>query len=105
MALACEEYQMKDYFFQLDLNLARQKFHQRAFTVKSCISHFPSDKKFLGGGFFCPCKKENKDVISLFHWRKCELYSNFREFRDLNSDFELTKYYADIIRKRTLEDK
>ena len=74
LAMAYEDYKMKDYFVKLDLHLARLKFHQRALTVKSCVTHFPSDRKFLEGGFFCPCKKKNKDIMTLFHWRKCEMF-------------------------------
>ena len=100
--MANEEYKMKDYFFELDLSRARMKFQERASTVKYCSSHFPSDESFLKGGFFCPCEDEDeeKKVISLFHWKKCSLYSKNRESKTLSSDFDLMSYYLEIINIR-----
>ena len=103
--MALEEYGMKDYFSTLDLKLARTKFKERASTMSCCIPHFPSSRKFLEGGFFCSCEKEEgKRLIQLlFHWKLCPEYSNLRKSRNLNLDRDLMGYYLAIIKLRVKE--
>ena len=103
--MALEEYEMKEYFSTLDLQQARTKFKERASTMKFCIPHFPSSRKFLEGGFFCSCEKEEgkRRIQSLFHWKLCPEYSNLRKSRNLNLDRDLMSYYLDIIHQRAKE--
>ena len=100
--MATEEYKVKEYFTNLDLNRARIKFQERASTMVSCTSHLHNDEKFLKGGYFCPYKedREERKIMSLFHWRECSLYAHLRISRNLDQDADLTSYYNDIINLR-----
>ena len=104
VSLACEDFEMKDYFFNLDLNRARIKFRERSKCMKTCKTHFSSDPRFLEGNYTCVSCAEGK-VDTLSHWRECVAYSKFRESRNLESDLDLVNYYQDIIKSRLDEEE
>ena len=85
------------------------RFQERAQTVKSCSSHFPSSKSFLQGGFFCPCHKDGKGVEkmvdNLFHLKKCLPFSKYRESNNKKTELGLMKYYDQMIKARAAEAK
>merc|ERR1711954_285294 len=100
--LAAEEYKLKDYFLNMDLNQARLKFQECASMMASCISHLHNHKNFLKGGYFCSCKEEDeeKKIILLFHWKECSLYTHLRKSGNLDQEADLLSYYYDIINLR-----
>ena len=102
LSLACEEYETKEYFMNLDLNRARIKFRERAKCMKTCMTHFPSDFNNLKAGYECLSCKEGK-IDTLSHWRECSSFSMFRKHRNLDLDHDLIDYYNDIIQLRTAE--
>ena len=105
LSLSEEDYGMKEYFLKYNLNMARIKFKERSNTMSQCKMHYPSDKNNLKTLFLCPEGCMSFDT--LLHWRSCRNYSHFRENRNLNIDYDLLKYYQDVIdlRRREQENK
>ena len=102
LEMACEDYGMKDYFHRLDLKSSRIRFQERASCISKCMSHQPSNKKFIEAGFICLCNEGQID--NLRHWRNgCRLYSELKSSNKLETDEELTKFYLDIIQLRSNE--
>ena len=99
ISMACEDYEMKEYFLKLDLKGARIKFRERSKCMQTCMTHFSSDKKYLEAGFQCMSCNEGK-IDTLLHWRDCVSHSQFRESRNLESDYDLVSFYQDIIQMR-----
>ena len=102
LSMACEDYEMKEYFTTLDLNRARIKFRERAKCMKTCMTHFSSDQNYLKAMFECINCSEGK-IDTLSHWRECTSFSKFRQHRNLDSDRNLVDYYQDIIQMRLRE--
>ena len=72
LEMACEEYGMKEYFLSLDLYSSRIRFMERASCMPLCMSHQPSNQKYIDRGFICLCNE--KKVDTLHHWRsECRL--------------------------------
>ena len=44
LSLACEEFEIKPYFFKLNLAQSRLKFRERSKCMKFCRPHYPSDE-------------------------------------------------------------
>ena len=108
LSLSCENYEVKPYFYKLNLALSRVKFRERALTVKYCRLHFSSDKQFLKSAFVCPsCSKDSEGpqfYDQLSHWRTFSSYEYLRnKYKDLSDDFQLSQYYSDIIQLRASE--
>ena len=98
-SLSLEEFELKEYFINLDLARARLKFRERANCMNTCKRNYSSDYNHIRTMFNCESCKSNKvDVIS--HWRECSSYEQFRLNRNLGSDFGLMSYYQDIINFR-----
>ena len=101
LSLSCEEFELKDYFCDLDLARARIKFRDRANCMSTCKRHYPSEENIVKM-FLCEsCDSDKVDNIS--HWRQCSAFSHFRQDRDLGSDTDLISYYQDIINLRRSE--
>ena len=110
LSLSCEDYEVKPYFYQLNLALSRIKFRERSLTMKYCRLHFSSDKEYLKSAFACPsCQNENDNQVTFYdqlsHWRVCSKYASMRISKDLDDDFQLTNYYSQIIKLRASEQE
>ena len=107
MSLSCEEYEIKPYFYILNLAMSGVRFRERSLTMKYCRLHTPSDKHFLKQAFVCPsCQNDNEGTQyfdQLSHWRSCLRYAFLRESRDLTDDYQLTQYYSEILKLRASE--
>ena len=76
LEMACEEYGMKEYFLSLDLYSSRIRFMERASCMPLCMSHQPSNQKYIDRGFICLCNE--KKVDTLHQWRAlCRLRFRF----------------------------
>ena len=102
LSLACEEFKMKDYFLNLDLNGARIKFRERANCMYTCKRQYSSVESNIRTMFVCEsCENGSIDVLS--HWKFCESYEQFRQNRNLDADFDLVAFYQDVINYRRAE--
>ena len=98
VSLSLEEYQLKDYFLNLDLARGRLKFKERSSSMTSCKRQFPN--QYVKTTFFCSdCLTEEK-VDVLQHWSHCICYSKFSKSRDLRDEGQLLSFYLDVINYR-----
>ena len=72
--ISLEEFQMKDYFHQLDLENSRVMFWARSKTMRGCSTHYPSDPENIRSLF--ECKEGCKSIDSIFHWEFSNCYSH-----------------------------
>ena len=96
-----EEFKMKPYLTQLQLDQARDNFRLRSFMTKTVKMNFPSDagyRKDLWKCYHCP----NIDTQS--HIRYCPAYEKFRTNKDLDNDQDLVKYFREVIDMRENEE-
>ena len=101
-SLSLEEFELKEYFINLDLARARLNFRERANCMSTCKRNYSSDYNHIRTMFTCEsCESDKDDVIS--HWRECFSYEQFRLNRNLGSDFDLMSYYQDKINFRKSE--
>ena len=96
--LSLEDFKIKDYFRELNLENARIKFRERSKTMTSCRTHYPSDQDNIKQMSECPNKCGNIDSLS--HWKSCIFYSQFRESIDMNDDKQLCEFYKSVINLR-----
>ena len=98
LELSLEDFQMKDYFHDLNLELSRLKFRARSLTMKSCSSHYPSDPANIKKLF--ECEEQCKSIDSLYHWENSDCYVKFKKSDQFSSDRELCEFYKRIINHR-----
>ena len=101
VSMGCEDFGLKKYFLDLNLEDGRLKFRERCKTMTTCKTDYPSDMKNVRSLFSCHHCDE-VDSVNL-HWKTCSAYSHLRENRNLNSDVDLCAYYRDIINLRNQE--
>ena len=61
--LSLEDFKLKDYFSELNLDLSCIKFRSRSLTMTSCATHYPSDEKLIKSGFECKNSCGNIDGL------------------------------------------
>ena len=98
-SLSTESFELKPYFKDLKLSLARVKFRERVNCMTSCRSHFPSDQTNIREVFQCPEELCSK-IDTLNHWRECHAYEHLRKGKSLSVETELLEYYKRIIEHR-----
>ena len=96
--LSTEEFGIKDYFLNLNLELSRVKFRARSFTMTSCATHYPNNEQFIKSMFECHHKCGNVD--SLLHWQVCIHYSHLAP-ANLEDDRQLCQFYLKVIKLRS----
>ena len=101
LELSLEEFQMKDYFHQLDLENSRVMFWARSKTMKGCSTHYPSDPENIRNMF--ECKEGCKSIDSIFHWEFSNCYSHLKKTDKIKSDLELCKFYKRAINHRIVQ--
>ena len=100
LSLACEDFERKDYFNQLNLAQSRLKFRERSKCMTTCKVDYPSDRDNVKSMFVC---NHCTEIDFLSHWRECPHYSEFRKSKSLDNDVDLVNYYQQIINLRKLE--
>ena len=99
-SLACEDFKIKDYFSELNLDNVRMKFRERSQCIKTCRSHASSDFENMKALYQCyHCS--NQDVLS--HWWVCESYKHLRINKNKNSDADVCEFYRAVIKLRQSE--
>ena len=96
--LSLEDFKLKDYFGELNLELSHLNFRSRSLTMTSCATHYPSDEKFIKSGFECMNSCGNID--SLTHWKYGNCYSHLLP-ENLDDDKQLCQLFKRIIQLRT----
>ena len=94
-----EEFGMKEYFSELNLEDSRMKFRSRAATVLTCSSHYPSDPENIKNMFQCG---ENgcTSIDTILHWETANCYSHLKVSNSLSNDRELCQFYRNVIQHR-----
>ena len=94
-----EEYETKGYMKKLRLSDARLRFRIRTKMVENIAFNFSNDPKHTRQLWRCT----HCDYIdSQSHILVCDSYKNLREGKNLSSDYDLVKYFRDVI---SLRDK
>ena len=104
LSLECEDYKMKDYFYELTLSDSRLKFRERSGCLNTCRVSFPSDRKNLEALYQCyHCSQLDTGPR---HWVNCEVYSEIiaRKGLNINLDIDMIKLYREIFKMRTNGD-
>merc|ERR1711954_222276 len=97
--IASEEFKFKDYFNELNLELARLKFRSRALTMSSCSTHYPNHPEYIKNVF----KYHEKGCLELdtiLHWETSKCYENLKISGMLSNDEELCQFYKRVIQHR-----
>ena len=84
LSLSCEDYEVKSYFYNLNLAQSCVKFRQRSLTMTHCRMHYLS--QYLKTAFVCPsCTEGNSNDYQkpmffdqLSHWTVCSKYAKMR---------------------------
>ena len=105
LALACEEFKLKEYFSTYNLEDARLKFRLRSNCVSPCSTMQPSDWNNIKSSHMCPHHKESPKLDLLSHWSSCPEYAKYSNNRDLSREKDLLDFYRDIIKFRMEENK
>ena len=97
ISLSCEEFKIKTYFSELNLENARMKFRIRSSTINTCRSHAPSDPANLRAMHRCfHCMSQ--DTPS--HFFTCPAYQHLLLNKDRNSDVDVCEFFKAVIRLR-----
>ena len=96
--LSLEDFKLKDYFSELNLDLSRIKFRSRSLTMTSCATHYPSDDKFIKSMF--EYKNSCGNIDGLTHWKYRNCFSHLIP-QNLEDDRQLCQFYKNIIQPRT----
>ena len=63
ISIASEDFKIKDYFFNLNLDESRAMFRARSLTMTSCSTHYPSNPEFERNMFECKERCGSVDSI------------------------------------------
>ena len=102
-SMACEEFELKEYFSNLNLANGRVKFRERCQTMIKCKMAHPSDYENIKSSFSCTAPGCDEIDMETIHWKTCIGYSNLRKNRNLDIDEQLCEYHRDIIQMRSEE--
>ena len=98
ISMACEEYGLKGYFSNLNLQDSRLKFRERSKCLPTCQTDYPSDKDNIRAAFKCyDCDEIDSGSLQ---WQSCSGYEHLKKNRNLESDEDLCGFYRDIIKLR-----
>ena len=97
ISIASEDFKIKDYFFNLNLDESRAMFRARSLTMTSCSTHYPSNPEFVRNMF--ECTERCGSVDSILHWETSNCYASLKKSGRMN-DKELCRFYLDVIQQR-----
>ena len=101
-SIACEEFELKDYFNNLNLINSRTKYRERSSCIQTCRSQASSDMANMLASHRCyGCMSQ--DVIS--HWWSCPSYSHLTKNRSILSDADVCGFYRDVIQLRQQQER
>ena len=103
LSLSCEEYKIKDYFSQMNLEDSRLNFRIRSQCVQTCKTMYSSDWNNIKSSHMCPSHEGSPKLDILSHWSSCSMYSKFMKNRSLSNEQDLLGFYRDVIKYRMQE--
>ena len=100
--ISCEDFKLKDYFNELNLEDSRIKYREVSSTMYTCRSHASSDTNNMRAQLRCwDCPSQ--DVIN--HWWDCISYKPYTFNRTKDSDQDLCDFYKSVIQHRQQQVK
>ena len=96
--LSQENFEIKSYFNEMNLNQARVKFAIDTNMLKTIKSHYPSDKKYEDDLWECQhCSR----IDSVRHLMRCPAFEDLRVDKNLHSNTnDIVTYFQQIINIR-----
>ena len=85
LELSVEEFGMKDYFLELNLELSCIKFRSRASTVSTCSTHYPSNPEYMKNMFQC-YEKNCTELDTILHWETSDCYTHLKSSGSIKND-------------------
>ena len=102
ITMACEDFEIKGYFHDLNLEESRIKFRERSHCMTTCKTNYSNNYEYIKSMFECENCLDEIDNFEL-HWKTCRGLKHLRENKDL-SDSDLVAYYREIISLRTTKN-
>ena len=95
--ISSEHFETQPYLKQLNISYARDKFRLRSHMTRTVKFNFSSDKRFIADLWKCwHCP----DIDSQAHIKICPAYQQFRDSKDLSSDYDMIAYFRQVIELR-----
>ena len=95
--LSEEEYGLKDYIRNMNINDARTYFAMRGRMLRTVQMNYKNKPEYAANQYKCICGEDDHQV----HLTSCPSYAHLREGLDVEtSDTDLVRYYQLIIRER-----
>ena len=96
-----ENYEVKEYIYKVNVELARTRYRQRYFMLKYCKTNFLSDPSFKKEAYKCNfCSS----ISSQSHLYTCSRYKMQRRFRNLDDEEDAVMYLVEVMKLNNDDD-